>query len=307
MDTVMMNTRKVAQYLGIHEKQVYALIKEKKIPCTRVTGKWIFPKDMIDEWIHSTSVNNLEGMAPARGRENILLASGSNDPILDILLNDMKSGAPDLHIFSSSTGSTAGLRLLAEGKTHIAWCHLIDPETGEYNVPYVASHFDNSKIAIVHLFRRQTGFVQKKEYTHEVHSFKDLADRQVRFINRQPGSGIRVLLDHHLRKESIDPSAIPGYGNEVYTHFEVGLEILSGKADAGIATVAVANLMGLKFFPIVDESFDMVLHQETFFSRSVQCFIETLNSERFREKVKPLGYYDFSESGKILHSTAHGT
>ena len=122
-----LNTREVAEYLNIHEKQVYALIKEKKIPCTRVTGKWIFPKRLIDEWIQTSSTEGFEQLRERAGKsEGVLLAAGSNDPVLDILLNNMKQTHPGFYIFSSSTGSTDGLRLLGEGWTDIAWCHLYD-------------------------------------------------------------------------------------------------------------------------------------------------------------------------------------
>ncbi len=304
MSGIMMSTKEVAHYLGIHEKQVYALIKERKIPCTRVTGKWIFPKDLIDEWIHTTSmVQGGSLLKTPHRRENLILASGSNDPILDILLNDMKAAQPELYIFSCSTGSMEGLRLLSEGKSHIAWCHLLDPESGGYNIPFVSSCLGGQQTAIVHLFYRQIGFVSRPDSRFAVTKFTELSDSGLSFINRQKGSGTRVLLDYHLKNNNVNPDDVCGYDKEVYTHFEVGLSILSGEADVGIATVAVANLLGLRFSQIVNETFDMVLHQETFFSRAVQVFIETLKSERFREKVKPLGHYDFRESGKIIYSS----
>jgi putative molybdopterin biosynthesis protein len=122
-------------------------------------------------------------------------------------------------------------------------------------------------------------------------------------VNRQRGSGTRILLDHHLKRLKIPPSRIRGYEREVYTHFEVGLSILSREADAGICTVAVAKLLGLPFIPIARERFDMILDQGTFFSKAIQAFIDTLNSREFRQRVEPIGAYDFKDSGKILHST----
>jgi putative molybdopterin biosynthesis protein len=121
-------------------------------------------------------------------------------------------------------------------------------------------------------------------------------------INRQKGSGTRVLLDYHLKKLQIAPSKINGYEREVYTHFEVGLSILSKEADVGIATIAVSKLLGLPFIPITQESFDMILDQTTFFEKGIQAFIEILNSQEFRNRVERLGSYDFKNSGKILYS-----
>jgi len=109
-------------------------------------------------------------------------------------------------------------------------------------------------------------------------------------------------LDHHLKRLKIPTSRIQGYEREVYTHFEVGLSILSKEADAGIATIAVSKLLGLPFIPITQESFDMILDQSTFFEKGIQAFIEILNSQEFRNKVERLGSYDFKNSGKVLYS-----
>ena len=125
----------------------------------------------------------------------------------------------------------------------------------------------------------------------------------VKIINRQKGSGTRVLLDYHMEIWVFRPVDISGYDREVYTHFEVGLSILSKEADVGIATAAVAKLLGLSFIPITWENFDMVLDQSTFFTKGVQAFIEVLKSREFRKGVDKLGGYDFRDSGKILYST----
>ncbi len=301
MERDLMNTKEVAEYLGIHEKQVYALIKEKKIPCTRLTGKWIFPKHLIDAWINDDARSSFSSKS-AENHHNYILAAGSNDPILDILLNDMQRLHPDLTIFNSSTGSTGGLKLLSDGLTDVAFCHLISPETGEYNIPHIESLMAGKKVAVVHLFHRDIGFITARNSKYSVKTFEDLTQEGLVFINRQKGSGTRVLLDTSLKQNEVDFSKIEGYDNEVTTHFEVGLEILAGKAHAGIATVAAAKLFDLPFERIKHESFDMVLMHSTFFSKTVQTFIETLKSDEFKEKTRPLGDYDFSESGKIIYS-----
>lgn len=297
-----MSTKEVATYLGIHEKQVYALIKANQIPCTRVTGKWVFPKQIIDEWL-TANINKetIPAQRQKRGDTDTIFAAGSNDPILDILMNGIKK--ENVYIFSCSTGSMEGLNLLRQGIVDVSWCHLLDPESGEYNIPYLKENYLSMKIALVHLFYREIGFLSSPSLPSPVKDFSDLANGAIRFINRQQGSGTRILLDHNLGKNGIQPSAITGYEREVYTHFEVGLNILSGNADAGIATIAVSKLFSLPFVPIIRESFDMVLTQNTFFKKSIQSFIQQLSSNEFRNKVKPLGDYDFTESGKIIYSS----
>ncbi|HON78564.1 MAG TPA: substrate-binding domain-containing protein [Spirochaetota bacterium] len=302
MSEELMSTKEVAAYLNIHEKQVYALIKANQIPCTRVTGKWVFPKHIIDEWLTSNiNRDTISSQRNKRGDADTIFAAGSNDPILDILMNGIKK--ENVYIFSCSTGSMEGLHLLKQGMVDVSWCHLLDPESGEYNIPYLKENYQSMKIALVHLFYREIGFLSSRSLSSPVKDFSDLGNNSIRFINRQKGSGTRILLDHHLKKAGIDPGGISGYEKEVYTHFEVGLNILSGSADAGIATIAVSKLFGLPFVPIIRESFDMVLTQNTFFKKSIQSFIQQLNSDEFRNEVKPLGDYDFTESGKIIYSS----
>ncbi len=303
MSEEMMNTKEVAKYLGIHEKQVYALIKSKRIPSTRVTGKWVFPKGLIDEWIESNAKIGLEkARQKTRRIEGALLASGSNDPILDMLQTYMKKSYPDFYIFSANTGSTDGLKALNMGYTDIAWSHLFDPKSGEYNIPFLSIYLPNVKPVVVNLFSRDLGFVVAPKNPCHIRGFEDLTQKRVRFINRQKGSGTRVLLDYHLKRLKISSSEIQGYEREIYTHFEVGLSILSKEADVGIATIAVSKLLGLPFIPITRERFDMILDQSTFFGKGIQAFIEILNSEGFRNRVEGLGSYDFKNSGKILYS-----
>jgi putative molybdopterin biosynthesis protein len=303
MSEEMMNTKEVAHYLGIHEKQVYALIKAKRIPSTRITGKWIFPKNLIDGWIESNAQKGL-GQAREKSRrvEGALLASGSNDPILDILHTYMRNFYPEFYVFTANTGSTDGLKALNKGYTDIAWSHLFDPKTGEYNIPFLPNYLPNIKPVVVNLFSRDIGFLVAAKNPRGIHGFEDLARKEITFINRQKGAGTRVLLDHNLKRLRIPSSQIHGYEKEVYTHLEVGISILSKEADVGIGTVAVSRFFGLAFIPITTESFDMILDQSTFFEKGVQALVEVLNSSEFRKRITKLGNYDFKNSGKILYS-----
>ena len=215
----------------------------------------------------------------------------------------MKKAFPEFLVFSANTGSTEGLKALNSRHTDLAWSHLFDPHSGQYNIPFLPSHLPDVKAVVVNLFHRELGLILAPGNPLGIKGFDDLRERGVRFVNRQQGSGTRVLLDHHLKQREIPPSSIRGYEREVYTHFEVGLAILSGEADVGVATIAVAKLLGLPFVPIAVENFDMILSQGTFFHRGVQVFIETLNARDFRKRVERIAAYDFKDSGKILYST----
>jgi len=303
MSDQLMNTKEVAEYLDIHEKQVYALIKSGRIPCTKVTGKWIFPKKFIDEWIEQ---NAKEGLKQARKKSSqisgAVLAAGSNDPVLDMLLVATKKSHPDFYIFSANTGSTEGLKALNSGVTDIALSHLYDAESGKYNIPYLGKYLPAINPVVVNLFKRDIGFLFNKEIAGALKGFENLTEENIRFINRQEGSGIRLLLDYYLAKEGISSEKIKGYKNEVYTHFEVGLAIISGEANVGIASTAISKLLGLSFLPITSEYFDMIMDQSTYFQPGVQAFIETLKSGDFRSRVEKIGGYNFEDSGKILYS-----
>ena len=303
MSSELMNTKEVAKYLDIHEKQVYLLIKAGKIPCTRVTGKWIFPVKLIDEWLQTSAQ---DGLQQARKRVNsidgALMAAGSNDPVLDMLLTAMKKDHPAFNIFSASTGSVNGLEALNSGLTDMAFSHLYDPETGDYNTPYLHQYCPDHQTVVVNLFYRQIGFLTAKSIANSFKGWESLTQKDVRFVNRQQGSGIRVLLDYELKKRGIACADISGYDNEVYTHFEVGLSLIAGEAEAGIASAAVAKILDLNFQPLTSERFDMILDKSTFFQPAIQAFIETLQSGRFKNRVEKIGNYNFKDSGRILHS-----
>ena len=304
MSAEMMNTKELAAYLGINDKQVYALIKAGRIPGTRITGKWVFPKKLIDEWIGETARAGLkQAREKSRTVEGAILASGSNDPILDFLLTALRHSHPDFYFFCANTGSTEGLKALGAGHTDVAWTHLLDPETGSYNIPFIPKFMPGAKAVLVHLFRREIGIVTAPGNPKKIRDFEDLAADGVLFVNRQAGSGTRLLLESELGKRRIPPAGIAGFDREVYTHVEVGLSILSGEADAGLATVAVSRLMGLHFIPVTCEDFDMALGQSTYFHRGIQALVDILRSPGFRERFEKFGGYGFEDSGKILHST----
>jgi putative molybdopterin biosynthesis protein len=304
MSVDLMNTKEVAKYLDIHEKQVYALIKAARIPATRVTGKWIFPKKMIDTWIESRAESGLgEARRKSTQIEGALLAAGSNDPILDMLLTTLRSAQPDFYIFTASTGSTAGLKALGRGFTDVAWVHLLDPDSGRYNTPQVLAPFlTDIKGVVLHLFNREIGLLTIPGNPLGIRGFEDVLAKRPRIVNRQAGAGTRLLLDHRLQNAGVTPEALSGYDREVSTHLEVGLAILTGEADTGIASAAVARLLGLEFISLATESFDMILTQATFFTGGVQAFLAGLQSAAFQGRVDKLGGYDFKETGRVLHA-----
>lgn len=295
-----MNTKQIASYLGINEKKVYYLAKTGKLPCTRVTGKWIFPKKLIDQWIEENSRGAVKGKREEQ--RNFILAAGSDDPSLGILRDLYTSRTTAASLFMATVGSSAGLTAIRDGVADFALSHLLDPTTGEYNLPFIQKTIP-SAVAVVPLFHRELGLLLRPSNPLGLRTLADFTRTGVRMINRQQGSGTRHYIDQEFCKLGIDPKKIDGYDDSVATHLEVGLKILKQEANAGIATRAAARLLGLDFIHFTKERFDAVIPKERFFSPGIQTLLEIVGSQEFRTRVEAMGGYDTSESGRIIASS----
>jgi putative molybdopterin biosynthesis protein len=292
----LMSTKEVATYLGIHEKQVYVLAKRGTIPCTRVTGKWLFPKKLIDAWIEDSAKKS-----PHRHQQEerpFLLAAGSDDPSLGALRECYTSRLTPTVLFLATVGSRAGLEALRDGVADVALAHLVDLATGEYNLPYL-QQFLPMEVAVVTLFHRELGLVVPPGNPLGLRTVADLGRYDVCLINRQEGSGTRWYLDQELRRLGLEAHQLNGYYETVSTHLEVGLRVLRREVDTGIATHATARLLGLDFVPLTLERFDMLIPHARFFLHSMQTLLDVVGSREFRRRVEVLGGYDTSESGRL--------
>jgi excisionase family DNA binding protein len=293
-----MNTRQVAGYLGINEKKVYALAKARKIPCTRVTGKWTFPRKLIDAWIERSADQPQPKNPPPEARA-FLLAVGSDDPSLGILRELFEQRTQPASFFLNTAGSSGGLAALRSGVADFATSHLLDPASGEYNLPFVKNVL-GAHAVVVQLFYRDLGLVVPRGNPLKLRGLADLARSKVRIINRQAGSGTRVYLDQALARLKINARKLKGYQTSVATHVEVGLRILGGEADVGLATLTAARLLGLDFVPLARERFDAIIPQDRFFSPAIQTLLSIVGSHEFRGRLEALGGYDGAESGRII-------
>ena len=293
----LLNTKQAAQYLGINEKKVYYLAKTGKIPSTRVTGKWTFPKKLLDDWIEGSarkSVRKRREQATA-----ILLAAGSDDPSLGILREIYAARTTPTSLFWATVGSSAGLAAIRDGIADFALAHLLDPATGEYNLPYLRNEVPDGAAA-VRLFTREIGLVVRAGNPFGIRSIADFTRKGIRLINRQRGSGIRFLVDHKLSQLGIAGKKIAGYETAVTTHMEVGVKILAGEADAGVAVRAIARPLGLDFLELTQERFDLLIPRDRFSSPGIQTLLEIVGSKEFRARVEIMGGYDVSETGRVL-------
>jgi putative molybdopterin biosynthesis protein len=296
MTKEMMTTRDVALYLGLNEKKIYQLAKNREIPAARVGGKWIFPRSLIDRWIHEGAEKNLK----ASDIHPPLSIMGSNDMAWEILGHILKNPPYNLVISRADVGSVGGLVGLSHNMAQIAGVHLFDPETGTYNLPFLKDYLQGKRVVVATLFYRKQGLMIRKKNPLNVKGIEDLQRPDVRFINRQKGSGTRILLDSELKRLKIDPAQIRGYHHEVDTHMAIALEIIRGKADVGMGIFAAARSLDLNFIPVKDERYDLVILGEYIQTPMVEILLQTVKTPEFREALLGLGGYDLRETGKII-------
>lgn len=236
--------------------------------------------------------------------ENTIVCIGSHDNTLDLIYNYLKKKYPHVSLSSAHVGSMGGLIAIKRGEAHIAGTHLLDEQTGEYNVPFIKKILPEKSIVLVNLVYRIQGLIVKKGNPKNIKGFEDLARDDVVFINRQAGSGTRLLLDKNLKELGIDPSKIRGYENEEYTHMGVAQAVASGKADVGLGIFASAKALDLDFIPVAEERYDIVIPKEFLKLEIIQAFLDVINNDKeFKEAVLSLGGYDVRDMGKIMFET----
>jgi putative molybdopterin biosynthesis protein len=230
--------------------------------------------------------------------ERTVVVIGSHDLALDLLASWVRKEDPSLTLSSNHVGSLEGIIALKKGYAHMAGSHLLDPVTGEYNIPYIKKHLSGMKVKIIRLACRQQGFILPTGNPRGIRGLSDLVQDGIRFTNRQRGSGTRVLLDYLIEKDGIDTARITGYEEEEFTHLRVAVAVASGRADVGVGIYGAAKALGLDFVPLELEQYDFIIPQTYFDNPQVQQVIEILRSEEFRAQIEGLGGYDPSQMGE---------
>ncbi len=296
----MFSTKEVSNYLSVNEKMVYSLITEKKLPATKITGKWLFPKDLVDRWIEANTINIPEENPPLPPYHGLLIISGSNDPLLEKTVTLFNSQFPAHHAVFGNTGSIGGLTALGKNLCHMASCHLLSEDNKEYNFDFALKELDQMP-AVVNFCKREQGLIIQKGNPEKIESIKDLAEKNLRVANRPESTGTRLLFDQELLKADIDSKNINGYDDEFSTHLDAGVEVLSGRVDATLGIKAIATLLNLDFLPLRWERYDLLIRKERFFDEGVQLLLGLLHEERFRNFFSIDAGYDLSLSGKMVY------
>jgi len=260
----------------------------------RADGLLVVPAEL--EGHHAgeqVSVRLLRGVGEI---ERTIVATGSHDLVLDLAASALRERDPRLTLASSNVGSLGGLTALRDGLCHVAGSHLLDPETGGYTLPYVDRLLTGREVSVVRLVHREQGLIVAPGNPTGTTSIEDVADRGLRYVNRQRGAGTRVLFDHELAQRSISPDAIVGYEREEHTHLAVAAAVAAGRADCGLGVLAAARAFGLGFVPVAHEPYDLVFDPDPI----LDPLWTLLESESFRRAVTDLGGYDTTEMGRRI-------
>jgi putative molybdopterin biosynthesis protein len=232
--------------------------------------------------------------------EGTIVAIGSHDPILDLAASELRSRDPRVTLASSNVGSLGGLIALRDGLCHLAGSHLLEPESGDYTIPYVDRMLAGRDIAIVRLVHREQGLIVASGNPLGLAAIADLRRPGLRYVNRQRGAGTRVLLDYELQRAGIDPPDLNGYSREEPTHLAVAAAISAGRADCGMGVQAAARAFGLDFVPVAQEPYDLVMERETAESARLAPLWALMETAKFRSAVEALGGYDTAEMGRRI-------
>jgi putative molybdopterin biosynthesis protein len=253
---------------------------------------------------------NKEGLHPGdrapvillKERKNIkndLLLIGSHDLSLDLIRNQLRQKNYNFDLKLQTVGSMAGLTALRRGESHLAGAHLLDPETGEYNISHLKRFFKGEKLVVLNLVHREQGLYLKPGNPKNISGLQDLTGAEINYINRQRGAGTRVLFDYLLAQNNIDPAQISGYEKEEFTHIAAAAAVGRGSADAALGIRAAAEVMEVDFLPLAEEKYELIFREEILEEPQIQSLIELINQDKIKSEIEKLGGYQCRESGKI--------
>lgn len=231
--------------------------------------------------------------------EQTIVAIGSHDLTLDLLAQYLAIRAPGRRLTSANVGSLGGLVALRRGEAHLAGCHLLDPETGQYNESYVRRYLPGQEVILLTLVGREQGWIVRPGNPKGLQGWADAARPDVRLVNRQRGAGTRVLLDYELGQLGLKPEMVNGYEREEYTHLAVAAAVASGAADAGLGIRAAARALDLDFVSLAHERYDLAIPKQHYESDVLQPIIDLLQDDEFRSAVAAMPGYDIGEMGRV--------
>lgn len=244
----------------------------------------------------------IELLRPSDEVESTIVFIGSHDNILDLLANQLHKQRPIVRISSAHVGSMGGIMAIRRGEAHLAGCHLLDEETGEYNISFIKRFLVDKSLKLINLCYREQGLIVQKGNPASIQSFRDIVEKQLLFINRQGGAGTRLLTDKILKDNKIETSAINGYEHEEYTHMSVAAAVASGSVGTGMGIRAAAVALNLDFIPIAEERYDLIIPEEFYGDDKITAMLDLIRkNKQFHDKILALGGYNLRDCGKIMY------
>jgi len=290
-----MTTREVADYLRIKERKVYDLVRERRIPCIRVTGKWLFPRALIELWV----VQSSEGRLPLKSTAvRPPVVAGSHDPLLEWAVRES-----DCDLALMFNGSLDGLQRFAQGKAYCCGLHVFDAESGEYNRAIVAQTLAGCEVVLIEWAWREQGLILPAGNPHHIRDLSVLGTARLRLVERQEGAGSRLLFYHLLQTHGIDAATLQFITPPARNETEVALAIQDGKADVGFGIAAVARQCRLDFLPLQRERYDLAIDRRDYFEPAWQQLLRFAHSQRLANKATELGGYDVTGLGQITYNS----
>jgi excisionase family DNA binding protein len=288
----LFTTAEAASYLRLKERKIYEMVAEGTVPCTKVTGRWLFPKAELDHWLAS-SVTRPGGLARP---EPAPIVAGSHDPLLDWALRESGSGIATLAV-----GSEAGFQRFVTGEVVAASMHLhaLDDIAADANVAAMAARNDMQDSVLVAFCRREQGFLVAPGNPLSLTSIDDVIAKKARITMRPKGAGAQLLLLALLHKAQQPVEALVPASPICPTGSDIAQAIRAGRADIGVATRAVANSAGLDFVSIVWEPFDLVMRQRDYFQPPLQALLKFLHDDDLKARAQEMGGYDVSDAGQV--------
>ncbi len=263
----------------------------------RADGLALIPR--FAEGVEAGAEVAVELLRPPDAVENTIVATGSHDLTLDLMSSFLRRRHPGLTLSASHIGSLGGLVALRRGEAHLAGSHLLDEDTGDYNVAYLRRYLPGLPVLLINLVGRVQGLVVNPGNPKGIHTLADLLRPDVSFVNRQRGSGTRVLLDYKLKEMDAGSAGIRGYDREEYSHLAVAAAVKGGSADAGLGILSAARALGLDFVPLLNEEYDLVIPRVHYESDRLQPLLALLQDAEFRQEVANLGGYDTANMGRV--------
>jgi putative molybdopterin biosynthesis protein len=255
----------------------------------RADGILVVPAD--SQGLEQGEEVEIELYKPLEVIRKAVLFTGSHDLSIDIVSSLLKKHDINRQVISSHVGSLAGIMALRKGEAHVTAIHLLDPETGTYNLPYVEKYLDAEDVVVIPFLKRKQGWIVPKGNPLGVKTLADIVEKGVAYVNRQRGAGTRILFDSLLKKNSFTSEQIQGYEREMFSHLSVAAEIKEKENSVGLGVYSVAKIMGLDFIPVADESYDLVIKKDFYDSDGGKLFLDVIQSAEFKKQVEQLAGY----------------